>query len=145
MVITFSKRRQTAHNILHLRIPLTFRKFSLCHFALQKDLPVFSNWKTPEKGLPFYEKQVKSRRGVQCWFPSCTEAAAPWASPSQELHQHHSIKVWPVSVGICALFPLILCVISKMCPKVIAFSLTPILANQSVHRSALLSDSQGNL
>lgn len=147
VVTTFSKRRQTAHNILHLRIPLAFRKFSLCHFALQKDLHpyLFSPTERHLKRV-FPSMKNKWKAGVfSVGFPAVQRPLHPEQAPPRSYISFTASRFDLCLWAFVLYFHLLGASLARCVLRLLLFRFTPILANRSVHRSALLSDSQGNL
>lgn len=145
------------------RHPLFESLLTPCRFYETPALvPAFANQKKPRENFVFMTKGKKHR---SCWafvlqHPLERRPLPPPAAPAPgngsgpatlllgKLHsasRHQTTTAWTKSVRLCALSPLILLSVGKICRKAIASSLYAVLAQERFPRNPLLLDSGGDL
>lgn len=129
------------------------------HFYERPTLvPVFflANWKKSQENFCFYKKRLKVNKALSVCF--CSKLLERQRKPEQQGWHPHQAPQDPHSIsasgrhhferslwGIVLYLNLSCASISKMYPKVIAYSLYTISAYERFHGKALLPDSEGNL
>ena len=123
--------------ITEYRYPLLFKSSLYATSLLQKtyiSTCFFTSPKISEGDFCFYEKRPPAKTAFTVSFAGIhyrgsahpEQQERPCQAPSQELHspsQHQASTASTVSGSICALSWFILCILSKMCPIIIASSL----------------------
>ena len=131
---------------------------ALCFYERSTLVPVFANWKKSKEDIHFHGKK---RWKVELALSVCFAASSYRGSTHPELEDwHHQAPSLETILSILAssrhsfqlclwasvLYLDLFCTsVSKMCSKVIVFSLYAVLAYESFHRNALLSNSRGTL